>query len=165
MTAELQGTLALIIGIVGIVGVVLAIVALVIAARTARWAGRLRRAEQALLDGEPVDLVEFAVGMQARMERLEIDGLHLRDEVVSALGTLDVLLRRRSIVRFDANDDEEGRRSASLALLDRNGSGIVISAVHAGSVTSVFVKDVLRGGAGSLALTHEEQQAITHALR
>ena len=52
-----------------------------------------------------------------------------------------------------------------LALLDRNGSGIVISAVHAGSVTSVFVKDVLRGGAGSLALTPEEQQAITHALR
>ncbi len=162
MTADLQGTVAL---IVGAVGVVLAIVALVIAVRTARWAGRLRRAEQALLDGEPVDLVEFAVGMQARMERLETDGVHLRDEVVSALGTLDVLLRRRSIVRFDANEDEEGRRSTSLALLDRNGSGIVISAVHAGSVTSLFVKDVLRGGAGSLALTPEEQQAITHALR
>jgi len=145
--------------------VVLAIVALVIAARTALWAGRLRRAEQALLAGEPVDLVEFAVGMQARMERLERDGVHLRDEVVSALGTLDALLRRRSIVRFDANDDEEGRRSTSLALLDRNGSGIVISAVHAGTLTSVFVKDVLRGGAGSLALTPEEQQAITHALR
>lgn len=150
---------------VGAAGVLLALVALVLAWRTARWAGRLRRAEQALLDGEPVDLVEFAVGMQARMERLEVDSAHLRDEVLSALGQLDVLLRRRSIVRYDATDDDEGRRSSSLALLDRHGSGIVISAVHAGSSTSVFVKDVLRGGAGSLELTPEEQRAIDHALR
>ena len=162
MTTELQGTVAL---VVGAGGVVLALVALVIAVRTQRWANRLRRAEQALLAGEPVDLVEFAVGMQARMERLEHDEARLRDEVVSALGSLDVLLRRRSIVRFDANEDEEGRRSSSLALLDRHGSGIVISAVHAGSATSVFVKDVLRGGAGSLELTPEELRAVQHALR
>ncbi len=162
MTTELQGTVAL--AVAGI-GVVLALVALVLAVRTLRWANRLRQAEQALLAGEPVDLVEFAVGMQARMERLEYDEARLRDEVVSALGSLDVLLRRRSIVRFDANEDEEGRRSSSLALLDRHGSGIVITAVHAGSATSVFVKDVLRGNAGSLELTPEEQRAVQHALR
>ncbi len=150
---------------IGAAGLVLALIALVVAARTARWAGRLRRAEQALLDGEPVDLVEFAVGMQARMERLEDDGEKLRREVVSALGQLDVLLRRRAIVRYDATLEDEGRRSSSLALLDRNGSGIVISAVHAGSATSIFVKDVLRGAAGSIALTPEEEQAIAIALR
>ena len=150
---------------IGAAGLVLALVALVVAARTARWAGRLRRAEQALLDGEPVDLVEFAVGMQARMERLEDDGEKLRHEVVSALGQLDVLLRRRAIVRYDATAEDEGRRSSSLALLDRNGSGIVISAVHAGATTSIFVKDVLRGAAGSIALTPEEEQAIQIALR
>ena len=162
MTTELQSTVAL---VVAGVGGVLALVALVLAVRTVRWSNRLRRAEQALLAGEPVDLVEFAVGMQARMERLERDEAQLRDEVVTALGALDVLLRRRSIVRFDANEDEEGRRSSSLALLDRHGSGIVISAVHAGTSTSVFVKDVLRGGAGSLALTPEELRAVQHALR
>ncbi len=162
MTLEQQTDTAL---VVGGVGVALAVIALIIALRTALWARRLRRAEQALFAGEPVDLVEFAVGMQARMERIELDGAHLRDEVLSALGSLDVLLRRRSIVRYDATADDEGRRSSSLALLDRQGSGIVISAVHAGSSTSVFVKDVLRGGAGSMALTPEEQQAITHALR
>ena len=147
------------------VGIVLALIALILAVRTTRWAARLKRAEQALLAGEPVDLVEFAVGMQARMERIEVDSAHLRDEVLSALGQLDALLRRRAIVRFDATDDEEGRRSTSLALLDRNGSGIVISAVHAGLATSIFVKDVLRGGAGSIALTPEEEQAIQLALR
>jgi HAMP domain-containing protein len=162
VTTELQGTVAL---VVAGVAVVLAVVALILTVRMLQWSNRLRRAEQALLDGKPVDLVEFAVGMQARMERLEHDEARLRDEVVSALGALDVLLRRRSIVRFDANEDEEGRRSTSLALLDRHGSGIVISAVHAGSSTSVFVKDVLRGGAGSLELTPEELRAVQHALR
>jgi len=162
VTTELQGTLAL---VVAGAGALLAVIALVMSLRMLRWSNRLRQAEQALLDGEPVDLVEFAVGMQARMERLEHDEARLRDEVVSALGSLDVLLRRRSIVRFDANEDEEGRRSSSLALLDRHGSGIVISAVHAGSLTSVFVKDVLRGSAGSLELTPEELRAVQHALR
>jgi len=162
VTTEPQGTLAL---IVAGAGAILAVIALVMSSRMLRWSNRLRQAEQALLDGEPVDLVEFAVGMQTRMERLEHDEARLRDEVVSALGSLDVLLRRRSIVRFDANEDEEGRRSSSLALLDRHGSGIVISAVHAGSSTSVFVKDVLRGGAGSLELTPEELRAVQHALR
>ena len=162
MTTELQSALAL---VVACAGIVLAVAALVLALRMLQWSNRLREAEQALLDGEPVDLVEFAVGMQARMERLEHDESRLRDEVVSALGSLDVLLRRRSIVRFDATDDEEGRRSTSLALLDRHGSGIVISAVHTGSATSVFVKDVLRGNAGSLALTPEELRAVQHALR
>jgi hypothetical protein len=37
--------------------------------------------------------------------------------------------------------------------------------VHAGSATSVFVKDVLRGGSGSLELTPEEERAVQHALR
>jgi hypothetical protein len=162
VTVESEAALAL---AVGAAGVLLALAALILAVRTARWAGRLRRAEQALLDGEPVDLVEFAVGMDARMERLEADGASLRDEVVSALGSLDVLLRRRAIVRYDASAEEDGRRSSSIALLDRHGSGVVISAVHAGTSTSVFVKDVLRGEAGSLALTPEERQAIAHALR
>jgi hypothetical protein len=162
VTFDAQTTVAL---AVGGVGIALAAAALVMSVRTARWAGRLRRAEQALLDGEPVDLVEFAVGMQARMERLEVDSAYLRDEVLSALGQLDVLLRRRAIVRYDATDDDEGRRSSSLALLDRHGSGVVISAVHAGTTASVFVKDVLRGGAGSVQLTPEEQRAIDHALR
>ena len=57
---------------VGIAGAVLALVALVLAVRTARWAGRLKRAEQALLAGEPVDLVEFAVGMQAQIGRAHV---------------------------------------------------------------------------------------------
>ena len=162
MTTEIGG--AVVIGLAA-AGLLLALIALVIASRTALWARRLRRAEQALLAGEPVDLVDFAVGMQARMERIEGDARQLRDEVVSALGSLDLLLRRRAIVRFDATSDDEGRRSSSLALLDRHGSGIVISAIHAGSFTSVFVKDVLRGQAGSVALTPEEGQAITHALR
>lgn len=162
MTLADQTDLAL---AIGAAGAVLALVALVLAVRTGLWARRLRRAERALLDGETVDLVEFAVGMDARMERLEHDGARLRDEVVSALAALDVLLRRRAIVRFDADDDEQGRRSSALALLDRHGSGIVITSVHVGTTTSVFVKDVVRGKSGSLELTPEEQRAVQHALR
>jgi hypothetical protein len=143
----------------------LALIALVIAVRTALWARRLRRADQALLDGEPVDLVEFAVGMEARMERIETDAEHLRDEVLSALGALDTVLRRRAIVRFDAVPDETGLRSSAIALLDRNGTGIVVSAIHTDERTSIFAKEVLRGGPASLDLTEEERRAVAHALR
>lgn len=143
----------------------LALIALVIAARTALWARRLRRAERALLDGEQVDLVEFAVGMEARMERIETDAVHLRDEVLSALGSLDTVLRRRAIVRFDAVPEETGLRSSAIALLDKGGTGIVVTAIHTGDRTSIFAKEVLRGRPASLDLTPEEQQAVSRALR
>lgn len=142
----------------------IALVGLLLAARTALWARRLRRADQALLDGRPVDLVEFAVGMEARMERIETDAEHLRDEVLSALGALDTVLRRRAIVRFDAVPAETGLRSSAIALLDRNGTGLVISAIHADDRTSIFAKEVLRGGPASLDLTEEERRAVTHAM-
>jgi hypothetical protein len=162
MSLSATDTLGLI--VVGAVGL-LALVALLIAVRTAVWARRLRRADQALLDGEPVDLVEFAVGMDARMERLETDAERLRDEVLSALGALDTVLRRRAIVRFDAVPEENGLRSSAIALLDRNGTGIVISAIHTDERTSIFAKEVLRGGPASLDLTEEERRAIAHAMR
>src|SRR3954463_667226 len=82
------------------------------------WMRRVRRAQSALLSGAPVaDLVEFAVGMQARQEHVERRadelaalGAQARREVGGALG-------RVGLQRFDAYHGAEGLQSAALALL------------------------------------------------
>src|SRR5260370_16621507 len=78
---------------------------------------RVRRAQLVLLGGGRVDLVDFAVSLQGR-----IDGLHSAvDDVASGLTRvdrrIDNTVSKTAIVRYDAYEQSGGHQSASLALL------------------------------------------------
>ncbi len=118
MTGEEAGYVALGAGAV-------ALVALVLALWSARWLRRIRRAQQALVAGESADLVEFAVGMQTRMEKVEDVVGKAVNEVSTQRKRLDSAYQRRALIRYDAIKDVGGRQSTTIALLDAHGSGIV----------------------------------------
>ena len=134
----------------------------------ALWFGvfvrRLRRAQDALMSGAPVDLVEFAVGMQARQEHAEAEVDRLRKIVEGARADVSAGLHRRALVRFDAYEHASGRQSSSLALLDQAGSGFVITAVHDRSYARVFVKEIVERAATEGELAPEEVAAIAQAM-
>jgi hypothetical protein len=128
------------------------------------WMRRVRRAQSALLSGRPVaDLVEFAVGMQARQELVE----RRADELTALLeqARIDVggALRRVGLQRFDAYDGAEGLQSTALALLDSTGDGVVVSAIQDSDSARVYVKRVRGGAAADVALGPEEQAAVAAA--
>ena len=141
-----------------------ALLALLLALWCFRWLRRIRRAQQALVAGENADLVEFAVGMQTRMEKVE----DLVGKAVNDVGAqrkrLDSAYQRRAIVRYDAIKDVGGKQSTTIALLDATGSGIVVSAIQGRDYARLYVKDVVDGQAGSVELTPEERQAVERAL-
>ena len=56
-----------------------------------------------------------------------------------------------------------GRQSASVALLDANRTGIVLSAIQGRDYARVYVKELDQGKA-SVALSPEEQQAVERAM-
>ena len=110
------------------------------------WMRRVRRAQSALLSGGPVaDLVEFAVGMQARQEHVERRAEELGELVTRAQTDVSVALQRVGLQRFDAYDGAEGLQSTALALLDASGDGVVVSAIQDAGSARVYVKRVQRG--------------------
>jgi Protein of unknown function (DUF4446) len=124
---------------------------------------RIRAAQLVLLGGGKDDLVDFAVSLQARM-----DDLHgAVDEVAAALSRVDRRVdgsvTNTSLVRYDAYEGAGGHQSASIALLDSNRSGIVVSAIQGRDYARIYVKELDRGQP-NVALSPEEQEAVEKAM-
>jgi hypothetical protein len=66
-------------------------------------------------------------------------------------------------VRYDAYNELSGRQSVSIALLDEQRSGIVLSCIHHRDQARVYAKQV-NGGQGELELSPEEAEAVRIAL-
>jgi HAMP domain-containing protein len=140
-----------------------ALLALLLALWSFRWLRRIRRAQQALVAGENADLVEFAVGMQTRMEKVEDVVTKAVNEVGAQRKRLDSAYQRRAIVRYDAIKDVGGRQSTTIALLDASRSGVVLSSIHHRDQARLYAKQVVEGR-GELELSPEEQEAVRIAI-
>ena len=109
--------------LLAIAAIALAVAGLALALWVVVWMRRVRRAQSALLSGGPVaDLVEFAVGMQARQEIVEARAEELAALVTRARSDVAEALQRVGLQRFDAYDGAEGLQSTALALLDGSGA-------------------------------------------
>jgi hypothetical protein len=150
--------------ILAVAGVALATVDLVLAVWFLVWTRRIRGAQRALLGGASVDLVEFAVGMQARQEQVERVMHETQAALTAAQSRIDRCYAHRAIVRYDAYADAGGRQSSTIALLDEHGTGLVVSAIQDRAYARVYVKEVERGKAADVALSPEEEAAIGAAL-
>jgi hypothetical protein len=149
--------------LLALAGVALGVLNLLLALWYLVWMRRVRRAQRALLAGEQVDLVEFAVGMQARQEHVERVMLETQAALAAAQERIAGCLARQAIVRYDAYKDAGGRQSTTIALLDDRGRGLVVSAIQDRAYARVYVKEVERGHAADVALSPEEQQAVEAA--
>jgi hypothetical protein len=72
-------------------------------------------------------------------------------------------LRNVGLVRFNPFPDAGGDQSFAIALLDAEGTGVVISSLHARTDTRVFAKPV-QGSRSRHQLSDEEQDAIRQAM-
>jgi hypothetical protein len=128
--------------------------------------GRRNRAQRQSVLGETgsrPDMVDFAITLQGR-----VDDLHRAvDEIAAAVARvdrrMDATIARTAIVRYDAYESAGGRQSASVALLDANRSGVVLTAIQGRDYARVYVKELDQGKA-SVALSPEEQQAVERAM-
>jgi len=140
-----------------------AVAALVLSAYLFVQIRRLRSNQLVLLGGGKDDLVDFAVSLQARM-----DDLHgAVSEVAAALSRVDRRVdgsvTNTSLIRYDAYEGAGGHQSASIALLDANRSGIVVSAIQGRDYARIYVKELDRGQP-NVALSPEEQEAVEKAM-
>lgn len=72
-------------------------------------------------------------------------------------------LRHARLVRYDAFDDVGGEQSFSLALLDAQGSGLVLTSVYSRSDVRVYAKSI-QDGRASHALSQDEERLLRAAV-
>jgi hypothetical protein len=92
---------------------------------------------------------EVAIGLEARLGRTE--------------AALRSTFAHRALVRYDAYNELSGKQSVSIALLDDDRSGLVLSCIHHRDQARVYAKAV-NDGEGELELSPEEAEAVRIAL-
>jgi hypothetical protein len=100
--------------------------------------------------------------LDRHLDRVEATGERVEqlDDLCQQLeGTLRHAIQRVGIVRFNPFSDTGGDQSFSIALLDGDGDGLVLSSLFGRAETRVFAKPV-QAGQSKYTLTAEEQEAI-----
>lgn len=68
------------------------------------------------------------------------------------------------VVRFNPFKDIGGQQSFAIALLDKTGTGVVLSALHSRAATRIYAKPISKGKSLGNELSNEEQKALTLAI-
>ena len=93
--------------------------------------------------------------VKARMKRFSADHRKFK-------GHLDSCYNRMGLVKYDAFDNMAGELSYSLALLNSDNSGFVISSMHSKEGCFSYAKEIIKGES-YIALSKEEKEAIEKA--
>lgn len=92
------------------------------------------------------------------------DILNRFEEIMKMVDKSDHHIQRVSLSRYNPYDETGGDQSFSVALLDNNGTGIVVTSLHARVGTRVFAKPVIKGSSGNNRFSKEEEIVIKKAL-
>jgi hypothetical protein len=155
-------------GIIAIAAAVVAVVALLGCLTLALRLRGLRAGQRVILGGgSEQDLVTHAASMQQAFEALqdyvEETAIRLDGRLTQVEQTLRGTIAHRALVRYDAYNELSGQQSMSIALLDDESSGIVLSCIHHRDQARVYGKRV-NAGQGELELSPEEAEAVRLAL-
>jgi threonine dehydrogenase-like Zn-dependent dehydrogenase len=154
-------------GIVAMAAGAVALVALISCGVLTMQLRRLRAAQRVVLGDRKQDLVAHAAALQEHFEALsdyvQEAADRLDDRMKHGERRIDRAVAYRALIHYDAYGEMSGRRSTSIALLDANRSGLVLSSIHHRDQARLYAKEV-REGKPELELSPEEDEAIRRAL-
>ena len=156
------------VGLVALAAGALALVELLLAIVLALKLRRLRAAQEVVLGPSGRDdLIAHASALQPAFEslhgRVEEVAERLDARMAAAERRLDGTIAYRALVRYDAYGELSGHQSTSLALLDAERNGVVLSCIAHRDNARLYCK-VVHEGRGEHELSPEENEAIRLAL-
>ncbi len=111
---------------------------------------------------EEKDIFEVLLRQEEKNKELAKELQKLTKGCVFTAEIASQSIQRVGIVRFNPFHSTGGDQSFSLALLDRDNNGVVITSLHANDMTRVYAKPVQNGGSEQ-QLSREEEKAILAA--
>jgi hypothetical protein len=140
-------------GLVAVVALILALIALfsgsALRRRFRRWKSIHSSADLEAVYEQTLNEVRR---LRAEMDRVLEENRLLKEAVANKISTA-------RLVRFNAFDDVGSDLSFSLALLDDEQNGVVLSSIYGRDESRVYAKPV-RAGESTYPLTEEERMAI-----
>jgi hypothetical protein len=119
----------------------------------------------AALGGNAGDSLESTLTSHLqRVEDVDERLTELNEEYKRLSVTNSLASQKISIVRFNPFGDTGGDQSFSLAVLDAQDSGYVLTSIHGRQGTRVYVKPV-DFGSSKYTLSAEEKQALSQAIK
>ena|SRR3989338_5170740 len=103
------------------------------------------------------EIVETTTSFGSQLDKLESKLSQFEKQAL-------LYIQRVELLRYNPYDDTGGDQSFSLALLDNQGSGLVVTSLHSRSGTRVFAKSVIKGKSGKYQFSKEEQEVIKKAI-
>jgi Protein of unknown function (DUF4446) len=120
------------------------------------------RLEKMSIGTDDASLPDMITEVVERLHNAE----HRADKIESAVAILQARLpscvQRVGMVRYDAFDNVGGQQSFSLAMLDAQNNGVVLTSVYSRMDIRVYAKSISNGTA-SHPLSEEEEQALRDA--
>jgi hypothetical protein len=154
-------------GVVALAGAGVAVAGLIWAAVLTVRLRRMRHDQRVVLGDGSDDLVAHAAGLHesflALQDRVEDLAARLESRMADAEHRLDGALAYRALVRYDAYGELTGHQSTTIALLDAEHNGVVLSSIVSRDSARFYSKQVI-AGEGELQLSPEEEEAVRIAL-
>jgi len=101
--------------------------------------------------------------LQKEIEQLKLNYQSLKEELSSHKKELNLSLQKVGLVRYNPFNDVGGDQSFSLAVLNKEATGFVITSLYGRETGRVYAKPVKKGKS-FYQLSEEEKQAIKKAI-
>lgn len=143
-----------------LIAVIALVVALVSSARQKRLLNQYR---VLLANGSPQDLESLLLHQATSIEQLTSDLQRLNGQVSTEAQQARHHIQRVGMIRYNAFPGTGSDQSFSVALLDADGNGLVLSSLYGRSETRTYAKPIL-AGKSTYPLSDEEIAALGQAL-
>lgn len=144
--------------------VIIGLAVLCVAVAALFWMQRkLKQRIESALGGADTKSIEQSLNQYfKRIQELELKATDAADGINRLGKQVDLASQKISIVRFNPFGDTGGDQSFSLAVLDTNNSGYVLTSIHGRENTRTYIKPIDMG-VSKYTLSKEEKQAIDQA--
>jgi hypothetical protein len=151
-------------GFIIILQLILILILFFLAAKTSfRFKRFDRRYKQFMRGKDGVSLEKSFIRSFNELDMLIESNKNHREEIKNIKEVLSKVIRKTSIVKYDAFREVGGKLSFVLAMLDESDSGYVLNAMHTRDGCYTYIKEIVNGES-YIALGEEEKQALRQAI-
>ena len=125
---------------------------------------KVKRRVDALTRGKDTESLEdIILSYLKRVESLEEGEEITRAALTAIKDNLKITYQKKGLVKYDAFREMSGALSYSLALLDKENNGVLISSMYSREGCYTYAKDIVNGES-KINLSEEEAEALKQAM-